>query len=111
MSGLKRLERKGSCVAWAYSQTYPQLLWNKLETATLSDWQYDCKDLSASACYMLRMTGRTLIAASYFDPAADAVANVTLVDTTTTNTDMRGTDGANTTTPPTAEAIVNEWET
>jgi len=37
---------------------------------------------------------RTLVAASYFDPAADAVANVTLVATTTTNTDMRGTDSA-----------------
>lgn len=31
---------------------------------------------------------RTLAAASYFDPAADTVAHVTLVDTTTTNTDM-----------------------
>ena len=37
---------------------------------------------------------RTLVAASYFDPTADTVANVTLVDTTTTNTDMRGTDNA-----------------
>ena len=36
---------------------------------------------------------------STFDPSADAVANVTLVATTTTNTDMRGTDGANTVTP------------
>lgn len=34
------------------------------------------------------MEARTLIAASYFDPAADVVAHVTLVDTTTTNTDM-----------------------
>ena len=34
------------------------------------------------------MIARTLAAASYFDPAADAVANVTLVATTTTNTDM-----------------------
>ncbi len=40
-----------------------------------------------------------------------AVDDVTLVATTTTNSDMRGTDGANTTTPPTAAAIVNEWET
>ena len=32
------------------------------------------------------------------------------IGTVTTNTDMRGTDGANTTTPPTAAAIVNEWE-
>lgn len=31
---------------------------------------------------------RTLVAASYFDPAADVVANVTTVATTTTNTDM-----------------------
>ncbi len=37
---------------------------------------------------------RTLVAASYFDPAADAVANVTLCATTTTNTDMVGTDSA-----------------
>jgi len=43
---------------------------------------------------------RTLVAASYFDPAADTVANVTLVATTTTNTDMRGTDSANTVVPP-----------
>lgn len=41
-----------------------------------------------------------------FDPATDVVAHVTLVDTTTTNTDMRGTDGAmlaaSYTAPPTA---------
>lgn len=40
------------------------------------------------------MEARTLAAAAYFDPAADTVAHVTLVDTTTTNTDMRGTDSA-----------------
>ena len=33
------------------------------------------------------------------------IDRVVLNDTTTTNTDMRGTDGANTTTPPTAEEI------
>lgn len=37
---------------------------------------------------------RTLAAADYFDPAADTVANVTLVATTNTNADMRGTDSA-----------------
>jgi len=41
---------------------------------------------------------RTIVAADYFDPAADTVANVTLVATTTTNTDMRGTDGVDTST-------------
>jgi len=40
------------------------------------------------------MVARTLLAADYFDPAADTVANVTTVGTTTTNTDMRGTDSA-----------------
>jgi len=43
------------------------------------------------------MIARTLVAASYFDPTADAVANVTLCATTTTNTDM-------VTEPPTAAA-------
>lgn len=37
---------------------------------------------------------RTLPSAGYFDAATDTVANVTLVATTTTNTDMRGTDSA-----------------
>ena len=40
---------------------------------------------------------------STFDPATDPVANVTLVATTTTNTDMRGTNGANTVAPDNAE--------
>tara|TARA_R110000823_G_scaffold78797_6_gene179600 strand:+ start:750 stop:1643 length:894 start_codon:yes stop_codon:yes gene_type:complete len=35
-----------------------------------------------------------------FNPATDTVANVTLVATTTTNTDMRGTNSANTVVPP-----------
>ena len=34
------------------------------------------------------MEARTLLAAAYFDPVVDTVAHVTLVDTTTTNTDM-----------------------
>lgn len=54
------------------------------------------------------MEARTLPAASYFDPASDTVARVTLVDTCTTNTDMRGTDSAYTGTPPTAAAIRGE---
>lgn len=52
-----------------------------------------------------QFNARTILSAAYFDPAADTVANVTLVATTTTNTDMRGTDSANTTTPPTTAQI------
>ena len=40
------------------------------------------------------LNARTLPSADYFDPAADVVANVTLVDTCTANTDMVGTDNA-----------------
>lgn len=36
---------------------------------------------------------------STFNPSVDTVARVTLVDTVTTNTDMRGTDNANTVEP------------
>lgn len=42
---------------------------------------------------------RTIESADYFDPATDTVANVATVDTTTANTDMRGTDDANTVVP------------
>lgn len=42
-----------------------------------------------------------------FDPSSEAVANVTLVATTTTNTDMRGTDSANTVAPDNAGIAAN----
>lgn len=57
----------------------------------------DTSDLQTNQGNWLTATGF-----STFDPASDAVANVTLVDTTTTNTDMRGTDSANTTAPDNA---------
>ena len=49
-------------------------------------------------------------ALSTFDPASDAVANVTLVDTTTVNSDMRGTDSANTVVPMTAALSQTEHD-
>ncbi len=49
---------------------------------------------------------------STFDPGIDTVANVTLVATTTTNTDMRGTDSANAIAPNNADiaAIKNKTD-
>jgi hypothetical protein len=47
-------------------------------------------------------TQADITALNDFNPATDTVANVTLVDTTTTNTDMRGTDSANTIAPDNA---------
>jgi hypothetical protein len=46
-----------------------------------------------------------------FDPANDTVAHVTLVDTTTSNTDMRGTDGANTVAPDNASVSAIKAQT
>lgn len=46
---------------------------------------------------------------STFDPAEDAVARVTLVDTCTTNTDMRGTDGAVTSVPSETDIATAVW--
>jgi hypothetical protein len=61
-------------------------------TVVLSDYKADVSALATSA---------SVAALNDFDPASDTVANVTLVATTTANTDMRGTDGANTVTPNT----------
>lgn len=44
---------------------------------------------------------------STFDPSTDPVANVTLVETCTTNTDQRGTDGANTIVPDNTTITAN----
>ena len=44
---------------------------------------------------------------STFDPSTDVVQNVDTVQTTVSNTDMRGTDGANTVTPPSVNDIQN----
>jgi len=54
---------------------------------------------------------RTLVAAAYFDPSSDAVANVTLCATTTTNTDMRGTDSANTVAPANSDVAAIKAKT
>ena len=47
-------------------------------------------------------TSSAVSALNDFDPASDVVANVSTVSVCTSNTDMRGTDGANTTVPDNA---------
>ena len=51
--------------------------------------------------------GTAIAALNDFDPSSDVVARVTLVDTVTVNTDMRGTDGANTIAPDNAGITAN----
>jgi hypothetical protein len=50
--------------------------------------------LDATATAEAAAAALTAHGASTFDPTTDEVAHVTLVDTTTVNTDMRGTDSA-----------------
>jgi hypothetical protein len=55
-------------------------------------------------------TARSLPSADYVIKT-DTIAGVTLCATCTTNTDMRGTNGANTTVPPTVDAIADQvWD-
>ncbi|GAG13825.1 unnamed protein product, partial [marine sediment metagenome] len=52
-----------------------------------------------------------IVSAGAITTLTGAVVNVDLVDTTTTNTDMVGTDSAYTGTPPTVEAIADQvWD-
>lgn len=69
-------------------------------TDTLEDIRDKQTDIEADTNELQTDDVPGLIAAlNDFDPDNDVVAHVTLVDTTTTNTDMRGTDSANTATP------------
>jgi len=52
-------------------------------------------------------TSAAISALNDFDPSSDPVANVTLVGTCTTNSDMRGTDNANTVAPDNAGIASN----
>lgn len=84
---------------------------DQIETAVITnaagaDIAADIAEVPTNA----ELSARTLLAADYFDPAGDAVANVTLVATTTLNSDMRGTDSANLITPPTVTAIRTEMD-
>ena len=66
---------------------------SSIETKT----QADARQLALISKH--NQTQTDILNLNNFDPDTDVVANVTLVDATTVNTDMRGTDGANTVVP------------
>ena len=68
----------------AFAQAFP---------LTLTDFKSDATAANQTSI------SNAIAALNDFDPSADAVANVTLVATCTTNTDMRGTNSANTVAP------------
>jgi hypothetical protein len=82
-------------------------------------WSHATRTLSAFAFtvaatiadktgFSIAGTKQTLDALNDFDHTSDTVARVTLVDTCTINSDMRGTNGAYTGTPPTVVQIRQE---
>lgn len=85
----------------AFTQVYP---------LTFSDFKSD-----ATAANQTSISS-AIAALNDFDPASDAVANVTTVQTCVTNSDMRGTDGANTVAPDNTaiaaiEAVTDKLDT
>jgi hypothetical protein len=95
----------GSLPVWVTYFVLTQSAYDALQTGTFNNLggtaqTADHTTAIADIPTVSEFNARTLLAAGYFDPAADTVANVTLVATTTTNTDMRGTDSANTVVPP-----------
>jgi len=72
-------------------------------------WSNETRSLTDKAGFSLSQAFPTNFAALGIN-ASGHVSRVTLVDTTTTNTDMRGTDGAYTGTPPTVVQIRQEMD-
>ncbi|MEO1538580.1 MAG: hypothetical protein AAFR73_12715, partial [Pseudomonadota bacterium] len=66
---------------------------NLLNDVSIADMEASAA-LTATADVSGLATAASIAALNDFNPATDTVARVTLVDTTTANTDMRGTDGA-----------------
>jgi len=77
-------------------------------TASLSQAEHDATQTAITALNNIAATD--IVSAGAITTLSGAVVNVDLVDTTTTNTDMRGTDGANTVVPMTAALSQTEHD-
>ena len=80
----------------------------QVETTTNSDKTgYSISGTKTTLDALNDIAATDIVSGGAITTSGGAVSNVTLVATTTTNTDMRGTDGAYTGTPPTAAAIAD----
>jgi len=78
----------------------------QVETTTNSDKTgYTISGTKTTLDALNDVAATDIVSGGAITTSSGAVSNVTTVATTTTNTDMRGTDGAYTGTPPTAAAI------
>ena len=84
----------------------------QVETTTNSDKTgYSISGTKTTLDALNDIAATDIVSGGAITTSGGAVSNVTLVATTTTNTDMRGTDGAYTGTPPTAAAIADSvWD-
>lgn len=103
--------QEGSTVAMG--EDGPALYIGDFDVTTRSDGQYIVRfetntpdKLYGTGSLYIR-DGKEVSPEMYFNHALDTVANVTLVATTTTNTDMRGTDSANTVAPDNSTITAN----
>ena len=83
------------------------------DAASRTASQADVSALATSAeiAALNDIAATDIVSAGPITTLAGAVVNVDTVDVTTTNSDMRGTDGAYTGTPPTATEITDEvWD-
>lgn len=80
----------------------------QVETTTNSDKTgYTISGTKTTLDALNDIAATDIVSGGAITTSSGAVSNVTTVATTTTNTDMRGTDGAYTGTPPTAAAIAD----
>lgn len=80
----------------------------QVETTTNSDKTgYSISGTKTTLDALNDIAATDIVSNGAITTSSGAVSNVTTVATTTTNTDMRGTDGAYTGTPPTAAAIAD----
>ena len=82
------------------AQGYTTARATMIDTVTTVDGKVDTVTTNIAALNDVAATD--IVSNGAITTLAGAVVNVDLVDTTTTNTDMRGTDGANTTAPDNA---------
>ena len=102
--GVFRVEWSSLSPAIGHGDVFFIAVDGELSATAWSTWQmpFQCVHLPSTPTDVTdseSVITSTISSLNDFDPAVDVVANVTLVDTTTANTDMRGTDGANTVTP------------
>jgi len=84
------ISKSGALPVWADFTIVPAVVFDSLVAGT-DNLQVDTMQLAGVA---QSLTDLKDFADTGYDPATHKVSGVVLVDTTTTNTDMRGTDGA-----------------